>query len=429
MARLKAAEAALLCAALSLGGCSAGAARMVPSPIVASLLTHGRAASDSATAMPGDSATAMPGDAATAMPGDAATAMPGDAATAMPGDAATAMPGASFACGSMSAPGTASCTLAINLNVAPLANPQTPAAMIAGLHPSDLQSAYALPSGGAGGVVAVVDAFDAPSAEADLAVYRAAFGLSPCTSANGCFRKVNERGSADTFPAADAGWAQEIALDLEMVSATCPSCSILLVEADSGLIDDLGASVDTAARLGARAISNSYYSHEWSGESAEDVHYRHPGIAITASSGDRGFSSYPAASQYVTSVGGTSLRGGSGGWTQQAWAYSGHGCSPYVARPAWQTAASCGHGRSTVDVAAIADPQTGVSMYASLSGGWLVAGGTSVSAPIVAAAYALSGNPASPAYSYAHRSAFRPVGNGSYSLVTGLGTPIGTAGL
>ena len=291
------------------------------------------------------------------------------------------------------------------------------------------RAAYALPSQGAGATVAVVDAYDAPAAESDLAVYRAAFGLPACTSANGCFRKVNQRGQSGSYPAADTGWAAETALDLDMISAACPNCSILLVEADSALIDDLGAGVDTAAAFRAAAVSNSYYAIEWKNERVEDVHYHHDGVAITASSGDRGYASYPAASQYVTAVGGTSLTGGSGGWTETAWKYTGHGCSYYIWRPAWQRGTSC-RGRSAVDVAAVADPQTGVATFSSGAGGWLVAGGTSVGAPLVAAAYALSGRPTGPAFSYSHIGGFHAIGGVSgYQSVTGLGSPNGVGAL
>ena len=375
-----------------------------------------------------DSASGTPGESATGLPGESATGLPGESATGLPGESATGLPGASFACAGVPQSGSASCTLAINLNIAPNGNPSQPASLIPGFHPADLQSVYGLPSQSAGGTVAIVDAFDDPAAESDLAVYRRTFGLPACTTDNGCFRKLNERGAQGTYPTADTGWSQEIALDLDMVSAACPKCSIVLVEADSALLDDLGAAVDTAVKTGARAVSNSYYAVEWSSESNEDAHYRHPGVALTASSGDRGYATYPAASPYVTAVGGTSLSNGSGGWSESAWSYTGHGCSAYVARPAWQRGTTC-RTRSTVDLAAIADPQTGVAAFSTQAGGWVVAGGTSVGAPLIAAAYALSGRPESPGYSYTHPSAFHPVGGSGYQSITGLGTPNGIAGL
>src|SRR6476661_975851 len=174
-----------------------------------------------------------------------------------------------------------------------------------GYGPADLQSAYKLPSAsaGAGQTVAIVDAFDDPTAESDLAQYRSFYGLPPCTSASGCFRKVDQNGGT-LYPAPNPDWDLEISLDLDMVSAVCPNCHILLVEATTNLDTDLYTSEDTAARLGANEISNSYGGDESSDETANDIHFNHPGIAITASSGDNGFGvSYPAASPYLTAVG------------------------------------------------------------------------------------------------------------------------------
>jgi subtilase family serine protease len=276
-------------------------------------------------------------------------------------------------------------------------------------------------------MVAIVDAFDDPSAESDLGVYRTAFGLPPCTSGNGCFKKINQNGEAGSYPPANAAWSQEVALDVEMVSAVCPNCTILLVEANSASVDDLGASVDEAVRQHAHVVSNSYYATEWSGESSEDVHYRHPGVAVTVSSGDQAAPFYPAASPYVTAVGGTSVSGASGGRSETPWPYGGRGCSAYEARPSFQRTAAC-KTRATVDVAAVADPQTGVAVFSTESGGWVVAGGTSVGAPLVAAAYALA-RPQSPAYAYAHPSAFHDIAPAGYDLATGLGSPKGTGGL
>jgi len=157
-----------------------------------------------------------------------------------------------------------------------------------GYVPADLRSAYRLPStAGAGQTVAIVDAYDDPHAEADLAVYRSRFGLGPCTTANGCFRKVNQNGGT-TYPNPSAGWAQEISLDLDMVSAVCPKCHILLVEASSASLKSLATAVNQAARLGAKAISNSYGADEYSSVTGYDSSYNHPGVAVTVSSGDGG---------------------------------------------------------------------------------------------------------------------------------------------
>lgn len=168
--------------------------------------------------------------------------------------------------------------------------------------PAQIQSAYKVSGLHANGrTVAIVDAFNDPKAEADLAVYRRTYGLPACTTANGCLRKVNQNGAASPLPATDYGWALEISLDLDAVSAACPDCHILLVEANSATTDDLMRGVDTAVRLGAVAVSNSYGAAEDSSILAADAHLNHPGVAITASSGDSGYGVSWPASLRVTS--------------------------------------------------------------------------------------------------------------------------------
>ncbi|WP_328462887.1 S53 family peptidase [Streptomyces sp. NBC_00448] len=325
-----------------------------------------------------------------------------------------------------------------------------PAAAPSGFGPDDLHAAYNLPTtGGSAATVAIVDAYDDPNAEADLATYRSTYGLSACTTANGCFSKVGQSGSASSLPSADAGWAEEISLDLDMVSATCPQCHILLVEASSASMTDLGTSVNTAVSLGAKYVSNSYGGGESSSDSSYDSSYfDHPGVAITVSAGDSGYGvEYPAGSQYVTSVGGTSLTADSSarGWSESAWSGSGSGCSAYDAKPSWQTDSGCSK-RTVADVSAVADPSTGVAVYDTYGGdgGWEVFGGTSVSSPIIASVYALAGTPSSgstPAsFPYSHTSSLNDVTSGSngscstsylcggatgYDGPTGLGTPNG----
>lgn len=356
-----------------------------------------------------------------------------------PDHGASALPGATLPCGFPShgkgkghngRGGThdASCPLALNIHIPALRNPHFPAAKLPGLHPDQLVSAYGFPPKAMGMTVAIVDAYDNRQAEKDLSKYRAKFGLPACTSQNGCFRKVNQNGDTKKYPHSNKAWAQEISLDVEMVSAVCPRCPILLVEADTPSIDDLGASVDTAVRLGASVVSNSYYAEEWSGETAEDVHYDHPGVAITVSSGDRAFPYYPAASPYVTSVGGLTVSQSGSTLNESPWQYGGQGCSQFEARPVFQPDI-CPTTRSTVDIAMVGDPQTGVTIFTTQSGGWVVAGGTSVGAPIIAAAYALSGHPAGPRFSYENASHFQPVGAAGFDQAAGLGSPIGVAGL
>ena len=263
----------------------------------------------------------------------------------------------------------------------------------AGLAPADLVSAYGVPAGGAGRVVGIVDAFGDPHLEADLAVYRSTYGLPACTVAAGCLRVVNQDGAASPLPAPDTGWALETALDVDMASAVCPACGILVVQANSNGMDDLGTAVDTAVRLGADVVSNSYGTGvEFAGQEAYESHFVHPGHPIVVSSGDIGYSvSFPAASAHVTSVGGTTLTRSGAGWTETVWPGTGSGCSAYMAKPSWQTDANCPM-RMLNDVAAVADPVTGVAVYDTYqSNGWQVVGGTSASAPIIAAMYALTG--------------------------------------
>lgn len=327
------------------------------------------------------------------------------------------------------------------------------AATPAGYGPADLQSAYKLTgaaaSNGGNQTIGIVDAYNHPNAEADLGVYRSQYGLPPCTTANGCFRKVDQNGGT-SYPADNASWAQEISLDLDMASATCPKCHILLVEAASNSFANLAMAVDRAALMGATQISNSYGGGEYAAETSDQSHYNHPGIAITASSGDSGYGvSFPAASRYVTAVGGTSLNRNaatSRGWSETAWSGAGSGCSAYVTKPSWQADTGCTR-RTVADQSAVADPNTGVAVYDSFpfqgASGWLVFGGTSVAAPVIAGVDALIG-PAAAAnygsYPYDHPSWFFDVTSGSngscggsylctavpgYDGPTGIGTPNG----
>jgi hypothetical protein len=329
-------------------------------------------------------------------------APPTAAAPAPATDAQAAAP-TSAACPASTSPKTASCLTLRRTDIASRKGVLGPTADPGGYGPSALQSAYSLPSGSAGAseTVAIVDAFDDPSAEADLAVYRTQYGLPPCTTANGCFRKVDQRGGTD-YPVPNSGWASEISLDVDMVSAVCPLCKILLVEADDNGIENLGLAVDKAVALGAKYVSNSYGAPvEDPSQVTFDHHYDHPGVVMTVSSGDAGYGvSYPAASPDVTSVGGTSLSsdGSARGWAERAWAGAGSGCSAFEDKPGWQTDAGCSH-RTVADVSAVADPATGVAVYDSYqSSGWNVFGGTSVSAPIIASVHALAGPPQADTY-------------------------------
>ncbi|WP_329173408.1 putative Ig domain-containing protein [Streptomyces sp. NBC_01477] len=395
------------------------------------------AASPSVATTPGANTPAATGTAATGATGGAASAAHTARLCSAPATA-----------GQMSCLALARTDVVHHLGISPNATPS-------GYGPTDLQSAYALPSAGAGATVAIVDAQDDPSAEADLGTYRSQYGLPACTTSNGCFKKVSQTGGT-SYPSADSGWAGEISLDLDMVSAVCPQCHILLVEATSASMDDLGTAVNEAVTLGAKYVSNSYGGDEDSSDTTADSQYfNHPGVAITVSSGDSGYGAeYPASSRYVTSVGGTSLSRSSGttrGWTEKVWGSTtgdgaGSGCSAYDAKPTWQTDTGCAK-RTVADVSAVADPATGLAVYDSYqASGWQVYGGTSASSPIIASVYALAGTPAAgstPAsYPYAHTSALNDVTTGTngscggsylctatagYDGPTGLGTPNGTA--
>ena len=267
----------------------------------------------------------------------------------------------------------------------------------AGYTADDLRSAYNVTSAGsASTIIAIVDAYGYPNAEADLAVYRSTYGLPPCTSANGCFAKYSEYGSTSGYPRTNTGWAQETALDLDMASAMCPACKIILVEANSATYGELALAENVAARLGAHVISNSYGGGE-NGAANYESAYNHPGVAITVSSGDAGYGvEFPASSPHVTAVGGTSLHRDSSarGWTESAWARGGSGCSKTFSKPFWQNDALCAM-RMVADVSAVADPNTGVAVYApvsNFSSAWHVFGGTSVAAPIVGGIYAVNGD-------------------------------------
>ncbi len=269
---------------------------------------------------------------------------------------------------------------------------------VTGFGPPDLRDAYKVKSKGkATTIIALVDAFGYTNAESDLATYRSNFGLPACTTANGCFKKLNQNGQQSGYPAQDIGWAQESALDLDMASAMCPKCQIWLVEANDNSYGNLGTAENTAASLGAHVISNSYGGGE-SGTQSLEGPYNHPGIAITASTGDHGFAAgpqFPATSPHVIAVGGTHLVKDSSqrGWTETAWSGAGSGCSTVYAKPKWQKDTGCSK-RMEADVSAVADPATGVAVFGPNSAGvgtWLRFGGTSVSAPLIGGIYGANG--------------------------------------
>lgn len=320
------------------------------------------------------------------------------------------------------------------------------AATPSGYGPGDLRSAYNITSNGTTTTVAIVDAYGYPNAEADLATYRSQFGLPACTTANGCFKKINQTGGT-SYPRTNTGWDQEQALDLDMVSAMCPDCHILLVEASTSSLSNLGTAVNTAAATaGVTVISNSYGGSE-SGTTSFAGAYNHPGKAITVSTGDSGYGvQFPASAPTVIAVGGTHLVRSSAarGWTETAWSGGGSGCSTVYAKPSFQTDPLCTK-RMEADVSAVADPNTGVAVFGPGNGGrsqWLVFGGTSVAAPLIGGIYGVTGDtPTGAATIYANKSQLNDVTSGTngscggtyfctagagYDGPTGNGTPNGT---
>jgi Ricin-type beta-trefoil lectin domain len=337
------------------------------------------------------------------------------------------------------------------------------AAATPGYSPASLRSAYNLTkaavTGGAGATVAIVSAYGDPRAAADLAVYRSHYKLPACTVANGCLRIRNENGGTGTLPAGNSAWASTLSTEMDAVSALCPECHLLLVEAASNSLTDLGIAENTAVADGARFVVNGWGNQESLDENEYAHYFNHPGSAIVFAAGGNGYgSTFPAALQYVTSVGGTTLTPSSfnaRGWSEVGWAGTGSGCSFLEAKPSWQRAdANAATGcmnRTENDVSADANPSTGASVYDSYGSGagWTKAGGTALAAAIVTAAYALAGTPAPRSYpaSYPYQHAghlydvqFGP-GNGNcdpyggqylcvpgpgYDGPTGLGAPDGT---
>ena len=343
-------------------------------------------------------------------------AAPASASVTAPA-ATSALPDWVFSCGKSFIPGKKKCFVIKNAAAHPSALTVQPNAIPAGngYGPSQLQAAYNLTAAsaadGAGTTVAVVDAFNDPTAAADLATYRSAAGLPALTA--GQFTVYNQNGQTSPLPAtapATDDWTLEESLDVDMVSAICPNCKIDLVEASSDSGNGLFVAEQTAATtLGAKYISNSWGGSESSSDpSMDSSDFGVSGVVYTASAGDGAYSAgviYPATSPHVVGVGGTTLNTASNsrGWTESVWKTSstegtGSGCSAVEPQPSWQAAISliksaCSH-RVDNDVAADADPNTGAAVYDTTNGngGWNEVGGTSESSPIIASVFALAGN-------------------------------------
>ncbi len=348
-------------------------------------------------------------------------------------------------------------------------NPLSTLAVPNGFGPDHLHKAYNLPctpNGEVDGacdppqsfgpqIVAIVDAFHSPTIEQDLSVYSETYGLPPCTIANGCLTIVNQNGTTSPMPSVNSTWALEAALDVQMAHAICQTCKILLVEANSNYLTDLGTAVNRAALMGATVISNSYGARESGILGNYDTYYDHPGVGVTAATGDWGFGAYyPASSNKVIAVGGTALSIYSdfSYANETVWNGTGSGCSSkqnalsiQTALPNWNQT-GCDTKRSIGDVSAVASPSTGVAVYNTTPyngrSGWWILGGTSVSSPIYAAVLALDGGvPTSTdgvTIPYQNKDKFRDVtvgSNGScggtiacqasagYDGPTGLGSP------
>lgn len=317
-----------------------------------------------------------------------------------------------------------------------------------GVGATDLRSAYKLPaSPPPGSTVAIAIAYHAPNLEADLATYRSEYGLPPCTAASGCLTVVNQDGNAAPLPENVSGWDIEESLDVQMVSAGCPTCNIVVVEAKTPRLDDLSAAVRTAGKR-ALVISNSYGLDEWGGVQPYVAVYEQPGHAVVVSSGDAGFTtaSFPATVGSVIAVGGTVLTPADNprGFDETTWVDGGSGCSAYVAKPARQHDPNCGM-RTTSDVSAAAD---NIAIFVSAYGGWGIVAGTSASAPFIAGLYGQTHSGATADKLYQHPEAFFDITTGTndrfggdkcgndylcvaqpgYDAPTGVGSPNGLGG-
>lgn len=312
-----------------------------------------------------------------------------------------------------------------------------PRATPAGLGPADFASAYKLNAARTStATIAIVDAFNYPNAESDLAAYRSQFGLPPCTRANGCLTIVNQNGATSPLPGnAPAGddWTIEAALDLDMASAACPSCKLVLFEAQDDQGDGLFIAQNAAAaRAGVVAISNSWGEPSPGNDATLDTQFftHTQGVNVFVSSGDSGNTGnagdYPSTSEHVIAVGGTHLVRSTAarGWTETVWRGAGSTCSRVLPKPAFQNAAiasSICTRRAASDVSAVADPNTGVAVFNAGAGGFIVVGGTSASSPLVAgifARYGISGASHDASFAYNHTTEFFDITSGNNGRCT-----------
>ncbi|HEX2686994.1 MAG TPA: S53 family peptidase [Kofleriaceae bacterium] len=305
-----------------------------------------------------------------------------------------------------------------------------------GFGPADFASAYKLSSYTTStATIAIVDAFHYPNAESDLAMYRDHFGLPPCTVKNGCLQIVNQYGAKHPMPSTPPpgdNWNIEAALDLDMASAACPTCKLVLLEADDDQGNGVFVAQNTAAALpGVVSISDSWGGPSDGTDVTMDAEFFTHSQAVNTfvASGDSGNTGatpdYPSTSAHVIAVGGTRLVKSSTarGWTETAWSGAGSSCSQVIAKPSFQSvvhASACGM-RATADVAAVADPVSPVSVFNADIGGWIVVGGTSVASPLVAAIYArysIPGSSHDASFAYTHTSQFFDITSGDNGTCT-----------
>jgi kumamolisin len=270
--------------------------------------------------------------------------------------------------------------------------------------PQSIRPVYELPSVGGTNVIAIVDAYDYPTAENDLGVFSQQFGLLACTTANGCFSKVYASGIKPPSKTNTCGWGQEAALDIEWAHAIAPNAKIILVEAKSNSFSDLFQAVDVASKLvsqnGSGEVSMSWGGSEFSAEYAYDSHFTTSGVVYFAASGDTGGKTiYPSASPNVVAAGGTTIHrdpnNNNAFLSETGWSGSGGGPSVYEKQPSFQSGVVAGSQRGVPDFSFDADPNSGVSVYDSITcqglSGWMVFGGTSVASPSLAGIVNLAG--------------------------------------
>ena len=315
-----------------------------------------------------------------------------------------------------------------------------------GIGADDIELAYRIDtSRGDGQTVAIVDAYGYAALESDLAAYRAQFGLPPCTEASGCLTVLNEAGATSPLPPDDDGWIGETSLDVQMVSAACPKCKIVVIQTGAPGFHGLDFGQKVAAKLDISAISDSWGGDENGTEPQEEGDFNNPGVGTFVSTGDNGYTgatpSYPATSNFVIAVGGTTILASPGdprGFREAAWGGAGSSCSTSIPKPAYQPAyAVCGM-RANSDISAVADPNTGVAVFVKQFGGWTIVGGTSAAAPITAGLMTGAGHgDATPEFVYKHPEAFNDISTGmngscgtnlcnagtAWDGPTGLGTP------